>query len=74
MNKISKDAAFSNMFKPGSSITVSISLEDFHLRDGEKEDFKVSYAFAFNYFDTTPLSSSSAVQLTVIQPTANVLG
>ncbi len=37
------------------------------MAQGETEDFKVNYAFAYDYFDTTPTKNSSVINFRVAQ-------
>jgi hypothetical protein len=49
---IVKNPAFKNYFTPGQVLNIDITLEDFVLGKDESKDFRVNYAFAFNYYDT----------------------
>ena len=64
---------FSKFFVPGQTLNLKISLENFVLASGQSEDFKVSYAFAFNYYDSTPLATSSNLAFSVSQSIENSL-
>lgn len=58
---------FAPLFAPGQAMNVSIALENFVANQGETMDFKVNYAFAFNYYDTTPEAVSSILSYQVKQ-------
>ena len=58
---------YAKIFAASSKVNVSISLEDFTLNKGEEKDFRVSYAFSFKYFDTTPESIPSNISFSVKQ-------
>jgi len=59
------DPLFVDAFNPGSSLKIEIGLENFTPADGEIKDFRVNYAFSFNYYDTTPESVPSVLGFTV---------
>ena len=52
-------------------MNVSLALENFTMSPGETQDFKVTYAFTYDYFDTTPLEPSSTIGYKVLQRFAN---
>ena len=54
-------------FKPGRELKLSISLENFQVDPNESKDFKVNYAFTFNYYDTTPIATSTVIAYNVTQ-------
>lgn len=56
---------FASYFTPGKSLNISIALQNFTPNAGETSDFRVNYAFAFNYYDTTPVTVSSVLNFTV---------
>jgi hypothetical protein len=58
---------FADLLTPGKCVNVSIALENFQLAKGETKDFRVNYAFAFNYYDTTPESFTSVLGFSVKQ-------
>jgi hypothetical protein len=60
-----KNTSFASEFRTGRSLKISIGLENFVEAPGETKDFRVNYAFAFNYFDTKPESVSSVLGFTV---------
>jgi hypothetical protein len=60
-----KNALFAETFKAGKALNISIGLENFVANPGETKDFRVNYAFSFNYFDTTPETVSSVLGYTV---------
>jgi hypothetical protein len=62
---IQRNPRFSNLFLPGRSLNVSISLENFVANQGENKDFRVNYAFSFNYFDQLPISASRVLGFNV---------
>ncbi len=65
---IMTNSKFSGFFKPGRKLNISISLDNFKPAPGETRDFRVNYAFSFNYYDQTPESSSNSVLGFTIKP------
>lgn len=65
---IMTNSKFSGFFKPGRKLNISISLDNFKPAPGENRDFRVNYAFSFNYYDQTPESSSNSVLGFTIKP------
>lgn len=64
---LSTSTEFEKFFLPGVSVLIGITLQDYEPNNGETKDFRVNYAFAFNYYDTTPESVSSVLNYTVTQ-------
>ena len=64
-------SAFANFFVPGSTFTVGIALVDFTPNVNETKDFRVNYAFNYNYYDVTPLATSSVLNFAVKQAFVN---
>jgi hypothetical protein len=63
---IKKD--YPNLLVKGSNLLANLSLEDFVPNKGETKDFKINYAFSFNYYDTTPQSKANpALGFKVVQ-------
>ena len=52
---------FASYFKPGRGLSINIALENFKASPGEMKDFRVNYAFSFNYYDQTPESVGNSV-------------
>lgn len=48
--------SFPNLLSKGATLNASLSLEEFVANPGETKDFKINYAFTFNYYDITPQS------------------
>ena len=64
-DKIMRESAF--LFQTNTTLNITIALENFVLREGEKKDFRVNFAFTFNYYDTRPESMSSVLGFAVQQ-------
>ncbi len=45
---------YPNLLTKGQTLNVSLALEEFVPNKGENKDFKINYAFSFNYYDITP--------------------
>lgn len=48
---IMKNAQMKGILSAGKSVNVSLSLVNFTSNKGESKDFRVNYAFSFNYYD-----------------------
>ena len=46
--------SFPNLLSKGVTVNASLALEEFVANTGETKDFKINYAFTFNYYDITP--------------------
>lgn len=58
--------AFTSLLAGGSKLNFTVALENFDMAQGETEDFKVNYAFVYDYFDTTPIAESSVLKFQVV--------
>jgi hypothetical protein len=54
--KLMTSQQFGSYFAAGKTIKIGIALENFQPNKGETKDFRVNYAFAFNYYDVTPMA------------------
>jgi len=52
---------FKGFFDIGKTVNINIALENYQANPGETKDFRVNYAFTFNYYDSTPQSVSSVL-------------
>ena len=52
-------------FQAGRALNLSLSLVNFTMNAGENKDFRVNYAFAFKYYDQSPLSQPSVIGFNV---------
>jgi hypothetical protein len=50
-NSLITSKQFSSYFAPGRSLNIAINLENFTMNPGEAKDFRVNYAFTFDYYD-----------------------
>ena len=51
-NSILQDDKFKNLLTPGATVSAKLALENFNLKAGETQDFKINYAFTYDYYDT----------------------
>jgi hypothetical protein len=63
---------FADLFKPGRGLSINIALENFKASPGETKDFRVNYAFSFNFYDQTPESVASSVLGFTVTPGFNL--
>ncbi|CDW79846.1 a-macroglobulin complement component [Stylonychia lemnae] len=66
-NNIISDPRFTALITPGSTVKVTLSLENFKQRAGETSDFKVNFAFMYSYSDLNPAPASKALSYDVLQ-------
>ncbi|CDW84292.1 a-macroglobulin complement component [Stylonychia lemnae] len=64
---ILSDSKFASLKTPNSSVSISLSLENFNQQKGETSDFKVNYAFTYSYFDLNPVAASTVLSFDVLQ-------
>ena len=71
---IASSKNFNSMFTSGKTVQLSVALQNFTIDSGETEDFKVQYAFSFQYFDTQPIGTSKTLQYSVSSLNSTLLG
>jgi len=61
LTSLMRSDKFKALFTAGKTVDINIALENYQANPGETKDFRVNYAFTFNYYDSTPQSVSSVL-------------
>jgi hypothetical protein len=65
LTSLMRNDKYKALFTAGKTVDINIALENYQANPGETKDFRVNYAFAFNYYDSNPLSASSVLGFSV---------